>query len=354
MNKITVKPNSEHIRTIGRTVYRNDILYLGFSCTAAEFNFTGKSISAEITTDWVLNEPWQAMFQAYAAVFVNDVLIKRFPIESGTNSYEIFSADKETSVKICIMKMSENAFDKMGIVSLSSNGNITPTVSKKSRRIEFIGDSITCGFGIEGVFGKDAFSTKQENPYENYAALTARHFNAEFHLVSWTSIGVISNSVPEDSDEPETSWLMPELYDYTDRGTESFLGIPDDKKEIWDNSRFSPQLIVVNLGTNDNLYTRGIPEREKAFLIGYKKFIGKIRSKNPQSVIICALGAMGQELCPQIETAVSELHDENIHSIRFDVQREEDGIGAENHPSLATHKKMSQKLISEINRIMKW
>lgn len=348
------RPDNSHVRPIGRTLYRNDILYLGYSCTSAEFTFDGTHLTAELTTDWQLDEPWKGIFQPYAAIFVDDVMVRRFPIEGGTNNYEIYSAESPRRVKIKIMKLSENAFGKMGILSLSGDGEILPTAQDAPRRIEFVGDSITCGFGIEGVFGKDNFSTAQENAWENYAATTARYFGAEFHLVSWTSIGVISNSVKPDVDEPDTGWLMPALYDYTDRGTEGMLGVDDEHKERWDNSRFAPQVIVVNLGTNDKDYTRGVPEREAAFEKGYGEFIAKIRRKNPDAFIICALGAMGQQLCPQVENAVRSLGDDRIISMRFEVQKEENGIGAEEHPSMATHKIMAQELEKVISEVTGW
>ena len=62
---------------------------------------------------------------------------------------------------------------------------------------------------------------------------------------------------------------------------------------------------------------------------------------------------MGQQLCPQVEAAVKELsaYDSKISAMRFDVQSEADGIGAEEHPSLATHKKMSDRLVEEIERL---
>lgn len=349
-----VSPDTAHVRTIGRTLYKNDTLYLGYSCTAAEFTFNGTHLTAEITTDWQLDEPWQAMFQGQAAIFIDDKMVRRFPIESGTNSYDIYSAESPRQVKIKIMKMSENAFGKMGIVSLSGDGEIRPAKPCCTRRMEFVGDSITCGFGIEGVFGRDNFTTAQENPWETYAAETARYFGAEFHLVSWTSIGVISNSVKPDVDEPDTGWLMPDLYDYTDRGVEGWLGVPDEDKEIWDNRRFAPHVIVVNLGTNDKDYTRGVPRREAAFEQGYKEFIAKIRRKNPDAVIICALGAMGQQLCLQVESAVRSLGDDRIYSMRFEVQKEENGIGAEEHPSMKTHKIMAQELEKVISSITGW
>ena len=66
---------------------------------------------------------------------------------------------------------------------------------------------MTCGYGIEGVWNKDTFNTRQENPWEAYAAKTARYFDADFNCVSWSGIGIISSWT--DSDTPNTEWLMP-------------------------------------------------------------------------------------------------------------------------------------------------
>ena len=347
-NRTLYKADENNIRIIGRTVYRDGVRWLGYSLTGAEFDFCGTSLSAELTTDWVNDESWKHIFQPYLAVLVNGKLSKRFAVNEGTAEYELYRSEKAEKVRIRLVKLSENAFSKVGLSALLADGEITPTKPLLERRIEFIGDSITCAFGIEGKSASEGFATATENPLINYASLTAEELGAEYNLTSWTSIGVYSNSVKDDRAEPDNGWTMPVIYDYTDKGTDGNLG---NEPEKWDHSRFAPQLIVVNLGTNDNDFTRGIPERTAAFEECYREFIAHIREKNPQAHIICALGAMGQELCPQIENAVKALGDEKITSLRFDVQLEEDGNGCEMHPNAVTHRKMADKLIAEIKRL---
>ena len=346
----TVKISAENadIRRLGRTLMRNGTLWLGYSLTGAEFDFDGTCLSAELTTDWVNDEDWKENFQPYMAVLADGKLLKRFAVSEGTAEYELYRSKKVEKVRIRLVKLSENAFSKVGVLSFSADGKLTATKPCSERRIEFVGDSITCGFGIEGKSVCDNFKTSTENPLINYASLTANELGAEYQLTSWTAIGVYSNSVKDDRTEPDNAWTMPVIYDYTDKGTDGNLGFEPEK---WDFSRFAPQLIVVNLGTNDKDFTRGIPERTAAFENCYREFIAHIREKNPQAHIICALGAMGRELLPQVENAVKSLADERITSLGFDVQREEDGIGSEWHPSAVTHRKMADKLIAEIKRL---
>lgn len=346
MMKIAAK--EADVRRLGRTLLRNDMIWLGYSLTGVEFDFCGTSLSAELTTDWVNDEDWKHAFQPYLAVIVNGKLVKRFALNEGTAEYELYKSEKMEKVRIRLVKLSENAFSKVGVSAFIADGKITAAKPSSERRIEFVGDSITCAFGIEGKSAAEGFMTATENPLINYASLTAEEFGAEYQLVSWTAIGVYSNSVHDDRTEPDNGWTMPVIYDYTDKGTDGNLGFEPEK---WDHSRFAPQLIVVNLGTNDNDFTKGIPERTAAFENAYREFIAHIREKNPQAHIICALGAMGQELCPQVENAVKTLNDKKITSLRFDVQLEEDGIGSEMHPNAVTHRKMADKLIAEINSL---
>lgn len=344
-----ISAENADIRRLGRTLMRNGTLWLGYSLTGAEFDFDGTSLSAEITTDWVNDEAWKENFQPYMAVLVNGKLSKRFAVSEGTAQYELYRSEKAEKVRIRLVKLSENAFSKVGVLSFSADGKLTATKPCSERRIEFVGDSITCGFGIEGRSVCDNFRTSTENPLINYASLTANELGAEYQLTSWTAIGVYSNSVKDESvTEPDNAWTMPVIYDYTDKAVDGMLG---NEPEKWDFSRFAPQLIVVNLGTNDKDFTRGIPERTAAFENCYREFIAHIREKNPQAHIICALGAMGRELLPQVENAVKMLSDERITSLGFEVQREEDGIGSEWHPSAVTHRKMADKLIAEIKRL---
>lgn len=347
MNKFFA--DESHVRVLGRSLFRDNIRYLSWSCSGVEFLFTGRKLTAEIWTDWVRDEPWKDIFQCYAAVFVDDEEVpqKRFAIEAGTNSYTIYESNSVSTVKIKILKLSEAAFSKMGIVSLTADGEIVPA-KPRLKKFEFIGDSITCGFGIEGKSAEEGFRTETENSYITYGAEVAKAFDADFNLISWSTIGVYSSDCKEDNGKPNDGWIMPMLYDYTDIGIEGTLNIPEHIE--WDFKSFVPDVIVVNLGTNDMSFTKKIPERVNAFKEAYKKFILHIREKNPTSEIFCVLGMMGRELCPAIEEAAAEMNDKKVRALGLDEQLEADGIGAEKHPNFVTHKKAAEKIIAEIKR----
>lgn len=349
------KANEDNVRLLGRTKLVDDVRYINYTCSGIEFEFTGTSASVVLCSN---RSKWDEQFKAWVAVFIDDECVpsKRFALESDEAVYKIYETSTPRKVKIRLMKMSEAAFAKTAIKEIIIEGasEITPTTGKK-HRIEFIGDSITCGYGDEGVLDVDIFNTTQENPWEAYAAKTARHFNADFNCVSWSGIGIISGWT--DSGDANTDWLMPMLYKYTDAAMDNDAG--KKEFEVWDNSKFEPHLIVINLGTNDTSYTKvNEEERVPEFVEGYYKFLEQVRLNNPKSEIICALGAMGQELCPAIETAVNRFKkdkdDSRVHTLVFDVQSESDGMGTDSHPSLKTQEKMSKQLIAKVQEIMGW
>lgn len=353
--KTQFKASEDNVKVLGRTRSIGDIRYIDYSCSGIEFEFVGTSVSVVLCTD---KSKWDEDHKAWTAVFIDDEAepSKRFALDEEEGTYNLYESSIARKVKIRLMKMSESAFAKVGIkeIIIEGDGEILPTKCKK-RRIEFIGDSITCGYGIEGILNVDIFRTSQENPWEAYAAKSARHFDADFNCISWSGMGIISSYTEEEVPNTKEG-LMPELYRYTDEALDKSLC--KDGLEIWDNHKFEPHLIVINLGTNDSSYTKGIEDRQKNFEEGYYNFLKQVRECNPNSEIICALGVMGQGLCPIVEAAVqrfkTSMNDKKIHTLVFELQQESDGIGTDSHPSLITQDKMSKKLIGKIEEVMGW
>ena len=342
-----------YVKVLGRTLFRDGIRYLNYSCAAIEFIFTGTRAEAVL---WTNSLSLEKIYKAWVAVFIDDEEepSRRFSLESEEDTYVLYEGTAVKETKVRLVKYSEVAFGMVGIKAIITDGE-QPLVPAdvKSRRLEFIGDSITCGYGNEGIWNIDIFRTEQENPWDAYAARTARKLDADYHLISWSGIGIISNWT--DADVPNDGWLMPELYPYTDKATDLALG--NKEPEFWDSTRFVPDCIIINLGTNDNSYTKQIPERVVTFGNEYYKFVKKVRALNPTSKILCTLGAMGQDLCPEIERQVKRLSSEDkkqLYYMSFDEQKEEDRIGTDWHPSKLTHEKMANMLIAKLREIMGW
>ena len=346
------QPTENNVSIYGRTLTKAGMLYLGYSCTGIAFTCAARSVKARL---WSNSNAWGSDLKAVVAVFVNDELYKRFVLEEIEADYVLYESEEVKSVKISLIKLSEAAFAKVGIKEIDIEGNDVPRlIGPKARKIEFIGDSITCGYGIDGEWNKSIFNTREENPWEAYAATTARVLEADYHLVSWSGNGIISGWT--ETGEINDECLMPELYEYTDLSLEKSLG--HESYEKWDSKRFEADCVVVNLGTNDASYTKHEPDRIAAFGTGYYKFLKRIREKQPKAYIVCTLGVMGADLYPEIEAQVArfkkEEKDERIATMAFRLQEESDGIGTDWHPSMLTQKKMAEQLINKLQGLLSW
>ena len=79
----------------------------------------------------------------------------------------------------------------------------------------------------------------------------AQILNADFEIVAWNGKGIITSYVGEEEDAvPDKSWLIPMLYKYTDAGCcRDYFKEPEEKWELWEHSRFEPDIITIYLGT---------------------------------------------------------------------------------------------------------
>lgn len=366
------RATSDKVKLLGRSLLIDGVRYLGYSCSGIAFEFTGKKVEAVLTTNTadelkslliknncVLNGTSKQLDEAKAwiAVFVNKQKepIKRFRLDEEKASYVLYESSQEETVRLTIVKLTEAKWAKVGIEEIEIDSNSQPCrLPSKNRKIEFIGDSITCGYGIESHLAEEEFSTATENAWSAYAAQAARLLDADYNLVSWSGIGVLSSYTEED--RINDKWLISKLYTYTDAGLESTLNRAEENFQEWDFNRFKPDDIVIHLGTNDMSYTRRKKEREACFGDKYYDFLLKVRACNPEARILCTLGIMGEELYPQIELQVERYKkitgDKKVWLLPLKEQNgEEDGIGAQWHPSQKTQDKLAKQIADKLRTL---
>ena len=80
--------------------------------------------------------------------------------------------------EVILQKRTEGEQGRFTVHSFVSEGEILQAAGRKTRHIEFIGDSYTCGYGTESPDKNDPFLAETENCNLTYAAITARYFGA--------------------------------------------------------------------------------------------------------------------------------------------------------------------------------
>ena len=216
------------------------------------------------------------------------------------------------------------------------------------RTMEFIGNSITCGYGIESYEKSDHFEYETENHYYTYAQLTARELDARAHVVARSGIGVYRSYGGPKTGTPENR--MPDEYEYTNLY---------DRSERWDFQRFQPQVICINLGTND-LSTNNYDV--KLLKKAYVSFLQQVRRHNPQAKIVLLCGSMlgGRELeiarntMNDVVAEARKAGDLEVYRFDFTPQTGDLYYGADYHPSLWQHRKMAAELTAYLRVLMHW
>ena len=350
----TILPSYENVKVLGRAVVKDDMLWMVHSASGAEFTFTGTKASLVLVGDTTILG--SAENQVRYAIYVNGECVEDAMMDTAEKTVTVFESETEEVCTVKIVKLSESAQSTMGVKSIvvTSKGEITPTENKE-RLIEFIGDSITCGYGVEDENRDHHFKTSTENAMKTYAYKTAELLDVDYSFVSFSGYGIVSGYTS--NGKKVTEQLVPTYYERIGFSYGVFMNKkPSDFG--WDFSLRQPDVIVVNLGTNDDSYTGGSKDKRAEYVTGYVAFLETIRKNNPDATIFCTLGIMGDRLYPSVETAVAQYQektgDTKVYAMKFDVQNPDDGYAADWHPTEATHKKAADKLSAYIKEVMGW
>lgn len=345
----TVSASSETVKLIGRTYFdENGILWIVQSAAGIEFVTNSTSLEIALVGDNSANE--SSGSQARYALWING---ERVLDEMMTEAERVIKAELpegENTVKL--LKLSESANSIFGVKSITVTDTKPIAPSKESSlKIEFIGDSITCGYGVDDEDRDHHFSTSTEDATKAYGYKTAEILGADYSLVSYSGHGIISAYTGDGS--INTSGLVPKIYTQVGKIWDT-SNKPNVNELEWDFDSFVPDIVVINLGTNDNSYVKGDQTKARTYTEEYIEFLKLVREKNPDAHIVCTLGVMGADLYPAIETAVSEYSaetgDTNISCVKLGQIQSHEGHAADWHPTEATQtrvaKEMAKHLIS--------
>ncbi len=241
-----------------------------------------------------------------------------------------------------VYRRSEASFGATQLLGVEvADGELLTPPAPPERRIEVVGDSISCGYGNEGT-APCAFSIDTENHYLAYPAVMARSLNAEVSTVAWSGKGVIFNY------NGNLTLPLPTLYDYT---------VPSDRKHAW-SFQWQPQAVVINLGTND--FSSGTNPTDDVFVARYRALLSQVRAVYPDAFLLCTVGPMlsGAALAKtrtNIAAAVSEQVAGGDARVRaYEMTTPNTAPGCDYHPSVATQAAMAAELGEQLQNELGW
>jgi hypothetical protein len=329
-----------HIRYTGRVDLTDSSSVLSWTATSLKINFSGTGVQALLQDQHGEN---------YYNVIIDGRVYAVLHPDSSRRIYSLASGLPAGNHSLELFKRTEWAMGKTDFYYflLDKNAAVLPAPPPQKRKLEVFGNSITCGYAVEDSTGQDRGTAPYENGYISYAALLARHYDADYHCSSKSGIGICISWFP---------LIMPEMYNRLDA---------EDPDSRWNFSLFTPDLVIINLFQNDS-WLVNMPDHEQFkarfgshapppeyFVRAYRNFVRSVRKKYPKARILCILGSMdatreGSPWPGYIEKAVQELNDPQIFT-HFIPYKQTPG-----HPNAREQQAMADDLISYIDKHITW
>jgi hypothetical protein len=274
----------------------------------------------------------------YLEVVIDDNKPIRIQTTGKNNVIKVASGLSNGPHTLVVCKNTESNIGYLEMVGLKCK-SLLPVKVKPIRRIEFIGNSITCGAGSDASLvecGKGVWQD-QHNAYMAYGPVTARSLNAQWHLTSVSGIGLIHSCC-------NMTITMPLVFDKVNLMNNTIQ---------WDFSKYIPDVVTICLGQNDGV------QDSIVFCKAYVDFIGTLRLHYPMATIICLTSPMAdinlvkvmKVQLSAIVKAFNDKADNNVYKYFFSKRYYH---GCDTHPDLSEHQEIAAELTAYIQKIKKW
>jgi lysophospholipase L1-like esterase len=334
-----IPASNNNIRYVGRFDFSNpQEVRFDWSGVYIQFSFRSTECSVKMSDTG----------HNYYNVFVDNLPSKTFDVKSDT-TLVLASGLGPQIHKVQIYKRTEGnqGTGTFKGILLSENGEMLPWKDIPVRKIEFVGNSITCGYGTEGFSKDEHWKPSTENNYLSYAPIIARAFNADYHIVAHSGLGVVRNYGYKEKVSPNA---MPDR----------FNRVYDEKElPVWNFKQWKPDAIVINLGTND-FSTQPYPDKA-VFKKAYENLVNEVRKQYGDLPIFCVVGPMIDEPCySYVKEMVDDFREvyqrKNVYFVgipTYLMNREKD-LGSDSHPNYLGQRKMAAHVLPVISSILDW
>ncbi len=274
----------------------------------------------------------------YISVIIDDGPVQRIKLNGKNNIIVLADKLQDGEHEVVICKSTESNIGYLEFVGLRCEELLKPG-PKKKRKMEFIGDSITCGMGsdLTEITCDSAAWFDQHNAYLSYGPITARGLNADWHLTAVSGIGLMKSCC-------DLKYTMPDVVDK--------INLRDNLLN-WDFKSYQPDLVVICLGQNDGVLDSAL------FVDAYVAFLKRLHAYYPKAKFVCLTSPMADERLADaqktylkgITTAAAKSGISAVETFAFSKQYHG---GCSSHPDLNDHTQIAKELSAFIETINNW
>lgn len=335
--------NQNYFKYNGRTLYKEASAILGWTNSSVTFYVKGSNAQTTVFSRIETKNNGEEN-EARLKVYIDDKEQEEtlLVLHEEDKVYTLATFKDEELHKITVIKITEAAMSYAKINEITvTGGEILPLPTQEDNRlkIEFIGDSITCGYGVYGE-PESEYHIREEDGMVTYAAYAAKALNLNARYTAVSGYGMF---IKYDGD---LTGIVPRVYPYTNYFA--------DENEKYDFNEFIPDVFVINLGTNDSGHLEK-PEISEGFIRNYVEFLHFLKSYAPKSKILCICGSLCTNAFAFIEQAVTLSKAQGItdlHTLMLPFHDVETDGKASNHPSIKTHEKDGIRVVNKLKEIL--
>ncbi|KOP36275.1 GDSL family lipase [Flavobacterium sp. WLB] len=322
----------------------NQVILIG-TASSVSFNFAGNecSISLQSVDSYEHHN--------YVQLVLDGKYIGKIRIEKG--AVQSFPIKVTSNKKEHHLEIYKNTEAQSGnILFAGTTAKLTSISSKKKKKIEFIGDSITCGAASDP---SDIPCDKGEymdhhNGYYAYGPRISREIGVNYLMSCVSGIGIYRNWNDENKDEA----IMPDVYP-------NLYLTKDPSKPKYDFA-FQPDIISIALGTNDFSGGDGKKERltfnPEKYVSNYINFIKMLYEHNPNVQIVITnspmvggeRGVIFEDCLNKVKNAFAE--DKQHKSIQIFKFKPMTPKGCSGHPDVADHKVLADEYAPFLKKLL--
>lgn len=335
----------------GRVTYTTSAgLRLFWTNSGFTVKFEGTSLSAAVTTTATGTNQ-----RGYLNVYVDGALVPTATVTIDKNNTEYVLAENlpQGVHTVEVRKRNEAVYGGSATVSVKSvttDGVFMEAPAAPARTIEFVGDSITSGFGNLITDGSGDYTSATVEGTMTWAVIASKMLGADAQVLSRSGIGYCRNTMIHGTTDNS-------FYKYYTQ-TAALPGNAVSSK-VWDFENHPADVVVIGLGANDGGGTYNGASVTDAFMTSEAvALLELVREKRPNATIIWHYGLMGAPRAAALEEAVAlrrEAGDEKVH---FLLQRQfnatTEGTGTHGHPSVQADINRSEDLARFIADVMGW
>ena len=328
----------------GRVEYldENKVILIG-AASSVSFDFKGNSCSISLQS--------LVDHQNYVSLELDGKYIGRIRIENGEiQSFPIIVSEKKKTHHLSIYKATEAANGGVLFAGATTKLKDSPA-PKNKKKIELIGDSITCGFGNDdsAIPCGTGDWYDQHNAYWAYGPILSRALDIDYVLSSVSGYGMYRNWNDEHLEEP----IIPEVYEN--------LYLNKDSSKPYD-FKFQPDLVSICIGTNDLSGGDGkkprLPFNEEKFITNYIEFIKTVYKHAPNTRIVLlsspmVSGERNLTFIKCLNKIIQAFDNDTVHKkIELFQFKPMTPKGCATHPNIEDDKVMADQLIPYFNQLL--